>query len=55
MAEKEAKKGIEVKISDIVEVVGTEKAKYIRTGRKTKLHRLQAERLAKLGYVTIVK
>ena len=55
MAEKEAKKEIEVKISDMIEVVGTAKAKFIRTGRKTELHRVQAERLAKLGYVTIVK
>ena len=52
---KEEKKEIEVKISDMVEVIGTEKAKYIRTGRKTKLHKIQAERLAKLGFVNIVK
>lgn len=45
----------EVKKNDLVKVRATEKAKYIKTGRVTELHKVQAEKLAKLGYVEILK
>lgn len=55
MAKEENKEVKDVKIDDLVMCEGTEKAKYIQTGRKVKLHKVQAERLEKMGYVKIVK
>ena len=56
MAKEEVKKEEKtVKIEDMVTVIGTEKAKFIPTGAKKVIHRIQAERLEKLGYVKFEK
>lgn len=37
------------KFDDVITVIGTEKAVYLKAGKKYQLHRLQAETLIKKG------
>ncbi len=45
----------EIKFADKVTVIGTEKSKYLVTGKEYQVHPVMAEKLVKKGAVTIKK
>lgn len=45
----------EIKFADKVTVIGTEKSKYLVTGREYVVHPIMAEKLVKNGAATIKK